>query len=1294
MDAPPSLHPTDQTLRSFGLGKLDDRMAEAVVGHLEGCADCRGRVAGLSADSFLDRVRGAGKSSGEFTSARSQPGPTSVGKGTNPPPPAETLPPGLADHPDYEIKRELGRGGMGVVYLAHNTMMGRDEVLKVMGRHLMERPGVLERFQREVRSVARLRHPNVVTAYTAFRLDGGLVFAMEYVEGLDLSRLIKTKGPLPVPHAAFFTHQAALGLQHAHEKGTVHRDIKPHNLMATHDGKARLIKVLDFGLAKATREEKLDKGLTTEGQALGTPDYIAPEQILNAPDVDIRADLYSLGATLYFLLTGRPPFRANSLYDIYQAHISRDADPLNLVRPEVPAELAALVAKLMAKDPDRRFQTPAEVADALKPFFRPAAARAGAETSQTGQSRATDVPVTPSSSAPGPDSCATGTVVTRPARPAEPAADGQWANLIDVREPEHATAPAPEPAPPSRRPPWVWPSVAAAVLVTGLTAAWLAGVFKVKTADGVIVMENLPDDAEVFVDGARVQVRWPGGGGPAEVESSPGTHGVNVRKDGFEASGEVVALRSGGREAIKLRLVPLAPPPKALSAADSGPSVAAGPEPGASGGPIGAAGVDARAGATPSPPEPKVGDWKTLFDGEGFTGWNALSDRWVPLKDPRPGWDVLAGVIVHDPSQTSNLVTHETFRDFMLSLEYQVPVGAKVTVASSGVGFATKDGENYSVLECDITPGKSGTLLSVAHATFGSKIKNPQGLEVVPAEKGVERPQGEWNELTVRCDGRRITVSLNGKVVNRAESDHPIFTGIGLQGADMAVNFRNIRVTTSATAGPSAADARPAPVGASAPPAPPANVTVAGGRWEVRNGELVQADARAKHPFLQFGDEGWTDYDFSADFMRLEGPSDVSLVFRSKGPDDNMRFAVSAMGGWKYAIIEANEPGGSHRWLKSDEYPIVSRKWYTARVRVRGELSVGTLADAGRVLAEVEASDAKHPRGGVGFRTWQSSYQFRNIRVTGADGNVLWTGLPAVGSAVGSVLPATEAPARGSGAAEAAGTPATAPAPKQSRVERSDSQSAKSLFSGMEFVRIRAGTFLCGSPDSDKSAAPHEKPPHLVHITRPFYLGKYEVTQKQYLKVAGKNRSVFNSDPENPADAVNWLSAVQFCNLLSEKDGLTPFYTIEGEAVSVPDWGRGSYRLPTSAEWEYACRAGSTTVFFCDRTGELMDEYAWFNSNSGDATHPVGRLRPNAWGLYDMQGNVAEWCWDFFDPAYYKPEVSTDPKGPEAGARRVIRGAAYGTWVRGARSAATFPEAPTYFHRRIGFRVARSGGEK
>ncbi len=173
----------------------------------------------------------------------------------------ENLPPGLADHPDYEIVRELGRGGMGVVYLAKNKLMGRLEVLKVVGGHLANKPAVLDRFLREIQSAARLQHKNIVSAYSALRVGESIILAMEYVEGDDLAKVVKSGGPLPVANACYYIYQAALGLQHAHERGMVHRDIKPANLILSSEGKKKVVKVLDFGLAKVTSEGEADSGL-------------------------------------------------------------------------------------------------------------------------------------------------------------------------------------------------------------------------------------------------------------------------------------------------------------------------------------------------------------------------------------------------------------------------------------------------------------------------------------------------------------------------------------------------------------------------------------------------------------------------------------------------------------------------------------------------------------------------------------------------------------------------------------------------------------------------------------------------------------------------------------------------------------------------------------------------------------------------------------------------------------------------------------------------------------------------
>jgi len=507
MNAPTSLHPTKQTLSSYGLGKLDDESTEAVNKHLEECPDCRKWVAEMSADSFLGRVRDV--QAGKSTFGKSQTGGTQSDKGSSAPPPIDTMPPGLADHPDYEIKRELGRGGMGVVYLAHNRLMGRDEVLKVMGRQIMERPGVLDRFLREIRAVAKLRHPNIVTAYHATRLGESIVFAMEYVEGLDLAKMIKAKGPLPVGHACNFVYQSALGLQHAHDEGLVHRDIKPGNLMLSRKGNKATIKVLDFGLAKVTREEKVDGALTHEGQALGTPDFIAPEQILDATSADIRADIYSLGCTLYYLLSGRPPFQASSLYDMFQAHISRDADLLNFVRPEVPAELAALVAKMMAKDPARRFQTPGEVAEALTPFFKKgnvAFKGTKPEFSSDGQMAASR-PETGAVSTPTERATDAGRPVVRAKKTTEPAVpEARWESLIEFRETERSVEEASKVEPPGRPPQLKWP-IALAGSLFGLIALGVI-IITIRDNNGRETKIIVPDDSTVSVEGARKNIEF------------------------------------------------------------------------------------------------------------------------------------------------------------------------------------------------------------------------------------------------------------------------------------------------------------------------------------------------------------------------------------------------------------------------------------------------------------------------------------------------------------------------------------------------------------------------------------------------------------------------------------------------------------------------------------------------------------------------------------------------------------------------------------------------------------------
>jgi serine/threonine protein kinase len=361
-------HPTPQELAAYGLGKLPEDAAAAVARHLETCAVCGQAVAELSADSFLAKVHAARPGGTPFPAAL--PGPSDATRLPGAAAPAAAcpnLPPELADHPKFLILRELGRGGMGIVYQARHKVMNRQIVIKVVNPSLLAKPGALERFDREVKAAAQLCHPNIVTAFDAEQAGDWHLLVMEFVPGQSLAEVLDRKGPLPVARACRYMCQVALALQHAFERGLVHRDVKPANLIVTPKGQ---VKMLDFGLAKMVSESAAGRGITALGAYMGTPEYSAPEQAWDASTADIRADLYSLGCTLYCLLAGRPPFREDTAVLTILAHQEKAPLPLPQLRPDVPEELWQVIARLLAKGPADRYQTPAEVARALAPFVK------------------------------------------------------------------------------------------------------------------------------------------------------------------------------------------------------------------------------------------------------------------------------------------------------------------------------------------------------------------------------------------------------------------------------------------------------------------------------------------------------------------------------------------------------------------------------------------------------------------------------------------------------------------------------------------------------------------------------------------------------------------------------------------------------------------------------------------------------------------------------------------------------------------------------------------------------------
>jgi serine/threonine-protein kinase len=266
----------------------------------------------------------------------------------------------------YALKRKLGEGGMGEVWLAEHGLLKRPCAVKFIRPELAANPATAARFAREVQAVTGLSHVNTVRVYDYGRADdGSFYFVMEYLDGPTLEELVRTYGPQPPGRVVHLLRQVCGALAEAHAAGLVHRDLKPGNvIVATLGGQRDVAKLLDFGLVQDLSTETVER-LTRTGMVLGTPAYLSPEQAAGESAVDARGDVYSLGAVAFFALTGRPPFQGKTIGQLLAAHRAEVPPPVTDLRPELPADLTAVVARCLAKDPGDRFQSAAEVDLAL-----------------------------------------------------------------------------------------------------------------------------------------------------------------------------------------------------------------------------------------------------------------------------------------------------------------------------------------------------------------------------------------------------------------------------------------------------------------------------------------------------------------------------------------------------------------------------------------------------------------------------------------------------------------------------------------------------------------------------------------------------------------------------------------------------------------------------------------------------------------------------------------------------------------------------------------------------------------
>jgi formylglycine-generating enzyme required for sulfatase activity len=973
----------------------------------------------------------------------------------------------------------------------------------------------------------------------------------------------------------------------------------------------------------------------------------------------------------------------------------------------VPVELAALVAKMMAKEPERRFQEPKEVAQALAPFFKPRAnPRPGPspEVSRVEQAAASPQPVGGGSTPAQPATPGT-TPPPPPRAQSKPDPDGvAWESLIEFKgseKSEDVVAVVPQPR--GARPRWFWPAIAAA-FSSALIA--LGVILYIATDYGRIKLVVDGPEATVQIDGQEVLINTL----REAVTLRAGKHKLEVKWRGGRFETRKFAVKRGDNEELLVEYEPATDRARrnGQTSPSSGTASRGATESPAEFGPeeppvTPAAKPDQQTAGNPDPRSfvNSVGMKMKLIPAGAFLMGSPDTDP-DASPDERPPHRVRISkpfyLGVHE-------VTRSQFRRFVEATGYRTE--AEKSGGGWGWNEAKREFENHQKYTW-LSPG------------FDQTDEHP----VVTVS---------WNDAVAFCDWLSRTEGKTYRLPTEAEWEYACRAGTTTryysgEDAERLANVANVADGTAKARFPlgrSSIAARDgfvqtAPVGRFQPnafglydmhgnvfewcqdgydagyyarspgadPLGPSQTSLRvfrGGGWVDHPGVFRSANREAKPPNFRCGHVGFR-MALSQPEAQTASNNDTSLAGASAPGNARERPGKpsSEVGPAEPAARVGGAGGSTARTVdRPAQAPVGKPPAPPAADRLQP--SSVWVAEPGNFTFTILE------RQGERFKArFVAGRQVREVNGTIKDGRLRWLAQD-VKVIAGNPGGDHEGEIKGDEVAMTRSNPGGPPSHFKLRLKKPAREILTVTNSvGMTLKLIPAGEFVMGSPDSEADIRADELPPHVVRITRPFFLGATEVTQGQYKAVTGQSPSHFKGSDDLPVENLSWIDALKYCNELSRAEGLPLFYKAEGANVLVPDWKGKGYRLPTEAEWEYACRAGSRARYSFGDDAAALGEFAWFLGNSGRQTHPVGQKLSNAFGLFDMHGNVWEWCSDGYDKDFYGRSPGSNPVCPfQTSSVRVMRGGCWLDYPQVARSAHRGRWRPDGRSEILGFRVAR-----